>query len=685
MAITIRYAADTRSAERNVRRVNREVQRSTGASQMAGRTFGRLGPIIAAAFSVMVIRRFTAAITDTSDTVTNIGNQLRSAGVSSEQIGTNLRAVADLSRQTRASLEATGGLYARILRSTRELGLSQQQALTVTQSFQESLALSGASTQEAAAASLQFGQALASGRLAGDELRSILENNSFFAQSLANRLGVGVGALRDMGAAGELTSATLAQVALDIAPSINEQFSQLTPTFGQLATVINNEVVEALSDVGAAILNSSDDAQALAERIGQGIGTFIRSSLTVVRTFGDAVFTVFATLIQAANTFWTAISTGGQSAILGMQNLLATFANFFVNTFNSIVNFFVERLNTIVRAINTTAEQLSRLPGVDITQLAEIGEVRLASDFQDGLQRVLAENSAEQQSLSADRAEAFASLERTWDTGVGLITDTLNSTLQSRFAESGAVSTIRPGTPSTGTPSAASAIADAAAEPVTQVTDAIKSRLVASERTIGAASTRFADVLTGTLSSALRTGNFSGIGKSLLGNLLDSFGGDAFQNGLKGLSNSLSEGFSGLFKNLASSLSGLFGGSGGIGGLFSGLFSSVRNLFNGGGGLGGLFQGGNGSNLLGFATGGVVPGPVGSPQLALVHGGERVLTPEHQRMTRGAQGDRGVVLNLTFNTTGNVDEATQRALRSSSNQISRSVETYLIERGIISS
>ena len=33
------------------------------------------------------------------------------------------------------------------------------------------------------------------------------------------------------------------------------------------------------------------------------------------------------------------------------------------------------------------------------------------------------------------------------------------------------------------------------------------------------------------------------------------------------------------------------------------------------------------ANLLGFASGGTVPGPIGKPRLAVVHGGERVLTP----------------------------------------------------------
>ena len=39
---------------------------------------------------------------------------------------------------------------------------------------------------------------------------------------------------------------------------------------------------------------------------------------------------------------------------------------------------------------------------------------------------------------------------------------------------------------------------------------------------------------------------------------------------------------------------------------------------------------GNAGSILGFAEGGMVPGPIGAPVPALVHGGERILTPEQQ-------------------------------------------------------
>jgi hypothetical protein len=43
-------------------------------------------------------------------------------------------------------------------------------------------------------------------------------------------------------------------------------------------------------------------------------------------------------------------------------------------------------------------------------------------------------------------------------------------------------------------------------------------------------------------------------------------------------------------------------------------------------------------NVPGFATGGFVPGPLGLPSLAIVHGGEQVLTPQQQRDRAGNGG-----------------------------------------------
>jgi hypothetical protein len=53
--------------------------------------------------------------------------------------------------------------------------------------------------------------------------------------------------------------------------------------------------------------------------------------------------------------------------------------------------------------------------------------------------------------------------------------------------------------------------------------------------------------------------------------------------------------------------------------------------------------------VLDFASGGIVPGPVGSPHPAIVHGGEMVLTRDQQRAVFSGGRSDGAVLNLTVN------------------------------------
>ena len=312
---------DTRvTGERQVRSLDRSLQFANQSATRLSTTMRGLGTAIIAAFSFSLVTRFFGAITDASDTVIQIANQLKAAGLAAGDIAAAQQDVLDLAIETRSTLEATGGLYARILRSTNDLGISQKQALDITRAFQQSLALSGASAQEAASASLQFGQALASGRLQGDELRSILENNSFFAQAVARHLGVGVGQLRKMGEEGKLTSAVLAGISLDIAGDIDFQFAGLTPTFQEATTVLRTgfdvllEIVGdfvgntlglnfALISIGEQLvaLRKNSDALQKALSIAFNVGSII-VKLAILVTGIRVVVSVFTLLINAVRS-----------------------------------------------------------------------------------------------------------------------------------------------------------------------------------------------------------------------------------------------------------------------------------------------------------------------------------------------------------------------------------------------
>jgi hypothetical protein len=103
-----------------------------------------------------------------AETYTQINNRLRLVTSSSQ----NLRRINDelfaSAQRTRSSYEGTVDLYSRVARNAEQLGLSQERLLKITESVNQAIRVSGASSEEAASGVLQFGQALGSGKLQGD-------------------------------------------------------------------------------------------------------------------------------------------------------------------------------------------------------------------------------------------------------------------------------------------------------------------------------------------------------------------------------------------------------------------------------------------------------------------------------------------------------------------------------------
>ncbi|WP_373224516.1 tape measure protein, partial [Proteus mirabilis] len=83
--------------------------------------------------------------------------------------------------------------------------LSQQKVAELTETVSKAVAISGASTTAAQAALTQFGQALASGQLRGEELNSVMEQTPALAKAIADGMGVSVGELRKKAQDGEMT------------------------------------------------------------------------------------------------------------------------------------------------------------------------------------------------------------------------------------------------------------------------------------------------------------------------------------------------------------------------------------------------------------------------------------------------------------------------------------------------
>lgn len=184
-----------------------------------------------------------------ADAFTLIQNRLRLVTKGTAQLNVVTKELLGISNRTRSSLETNADLFNRLSLSTTELGVSQKDLLNITESLNQAVALSGASTAEASAGLTQLSQGLASGALRGDELRSVLEQLPAVADVIAKQLGITRGELRKFGAEGKITSEVVIEAFKSAREELQNKFNKTIPTVGQAFIVLRNQFISVVGEL----------------------------------------------------------------------------------------------------------------------------------------------------------------------------------------------------------------------------------------------------------------------------------------------------------------------------------------------------------------------------------------------------------------------------------------------------
>lgn len=136
---------------------------------------------------------------------------------------------------------------------------STKGVMDFTEQINKAIRISGGTEEMNKSAMLQLSQALGSGVLQGDELRSLSENAPYLMKVLADGLGVARGELKGMGADGELTTDVIIQAFENQKDVINSTFENIPRTWGDVTTRLSNSWTNFLhhlaNDQGTGILN----------------------------------------------------------------------------------------------------------------------------------------------------------------------------------------------------------------------------------------------------------------------------------------------------------------------------------------------------------------------------------------------------------------------------------------------
>lgn len=242
-------------------------KRADKATSSLTSSFGSLSRVATSLMAILSVQQ----VSQYADAWTTLNNKLANAIRPSEQLGDVTERVFNITQQTRGSLDATASLYARLERATREYGTSADDLAKLTTIINQGFVVSGATAQEAENAIIQLSQGLASGALRGEEFNSVNEQGNRLIVALADSMGVGIGQMRQMAAAGKLTTDVVVNGLLSQGVTIGNEFANTTTTISQALQVAGNNITKFFGEnstvkTGTAIFN--DAVISVSENIG---------------------------------------------------------------------------------------------------------------------------------------------------------------------------------------------------------------------------------------------------------------------------------------------------------------------------------------------------------------------------------------------------------------------------------
>lgn len=228
----------------------------------------------------------------------NYSDELTLTKARIDLINDGQRTTAELQEDIYQAAQRSRGSYQDMAKSVAKLGMlagdafkNNDEMVAFAELMNKSFTVSGASESEKSAAMYQLTQAMSSGMLQGDELRSIRENAPMFYQAIAEYTGKSTAELKEMGANGEITADIMKNALFSAGDDIEAKMEQMPKTFGNAMTSIQNSAAYYLQPVADRIseMLNSEAFQTAVSIILQIIQGLANGAIWVFDAIGNAI------------------------------------------------------------------------------------------------------------------------------------------------------------------------------------------------------------------------------------------------------------------------------------------------------------------------------------------------------------------------------------------------------------
>lgn len=264
-----------------------------------------------------------AGIIRLGDEAKALENQMRGIGAAGKETKDQIYALAI---ETRTPIEATVGLLTRMKKSLQDQPL--EKTIRQVGTLNRLLTIGGLDGNARASVGLQFGQALQSGVLQGDELRSLREAAPFeLLEAIAEAAGGTVEELRDLGSQGKLTRDVMVEALDELEATSRARFGEFKMTVAEATEAMRTGLIAVAGGVSAGLGAAEALAgmqQSMAKwmlenaEAGETLGKALRMVAELALTLAGARGLMAATTALSAFTIGTTVA-GRAVQILGLR------------------------------------------------------------------------------------------------------------------------------------------------------------------------------------------------------------------------------------------------------------------------------------------------------------------------------------------------------------------------------
>lgn len=191
-----------------------------------------------------------------------------------------------------------------------------KQTVGFVEGLQKLFVIGGTSADSQKNALIQLQQALASGRLMGEDFRSITESAPILNDMIAKTMGITRGELKDISSTGAITADIIKRAILDNMDEINERFAKMPKTWSGLMTDLRNTAMRAFTPVIQYISKMANSAGV--QRAVAGI----KSAITSLAPVAYTVLNVFSRGVDMVTSAFNSMSNFIQAHTFAIQVIL---------------------------------------------------------------------------------------------------------------------------------------------------------------------------------------------------------------------------------------------------------------------------------------------------------------------------------------------------------------------------